>query len=53
MDRAQEITRAEFAEMVHSLPSWWVVEPDAVDTIADALYARARSVKAAIAPHFT
>jgi hypothetical protein len=52
VERAQEISRPEFARMVHSLPSWWVVEPDAADTLADALYARAKALKSAISPHF-
>jgi hypothetical protein len=53
VERAQEISRKEFADMVHSLPPWWVIEPDAVDTLADALHARARELKSAMTQHFS
>jgi hypothetical protein len=52
IDRAQDITRKEFADMVHSMPHEWVTEPDAVDTLSDALFARAKQLKPALNPHF-
>jgi hypothetical protein len=52
LDRAAQIRRSEFADMVHSLPFEWVVEPDAAESVADALFARVRSLQPALAAHF-
>jgi hypothetical protein len=48
---AESIPRAEFAAMASGLPSPWVIEPDAPETIANVLFARARQLRTMFAQH--
>lgn len=52
IERAESIDRHEFKRMVDGLPGPWVVEPDAADTLADALFQRAKALPRLLAPHF-
>jgi len=50
-DQIEAIKRSEFHEIVRALPAAWVVEPDAPDLLADALFARAKLVRAELSAH--
>ncbi len=51
LEAAESIPRAEFAAMASGLPDPWVIEPDAPETIADVLFARARQLRAMFSQH--
>jgi hypothetical protein len=48
---AEAIPRGEFAAMAAGLPAPWVIEPDAPETIADVLFARARHLRTMFGQH--
>jgi HipA-like kinase len=53
IEAAEDISRQEFYDMARSLPAPWVVEPDAPDALADALFARVRRVAEALPSSFS
>jgi hypothetical protein len=53
VDAAQSIRRVEYYEMVQALPGSWIVEPDAPDTIADALFQRAKGLADLVCANLT
>jgi HipA-like protein len=50
-ETAATVSRLEFKQMVDALPGAWVVEPDASETLADILFARAQNLGQLLAPH--
>jgi hypothetical protein len=50
-ESAAAVPRVEYKKMVDALPGAWVVEPDAPETLADILFARAQNLAQLLAPH--
>ena len=52
IERAKSIGEEEYADMVRTLPSEWVIEPDAPERLAEALFRRAQALDQVLYPVF-
>jgi hypothetical protein len=52
IERAKSIGEEEYADMVRTLPSEWVIEPDAPERLAEALFRRSQALDQVLYPVF-